>query len=169
MYGLDEVAEILGHEEPGGSVLIALAALLEQDRHLLQVDANERAITYRFAIYLQEQMPGWHIDCEYNRDGIEPKKLRHLELYPDSDDVEAKTVFPDVIAHHRGTHENYLVIEFKKSSSKVDTEIDYMKLRGYTRELGYQYALFIKVGTGENTGKFQIEWMQPSQEADQHA
>lgn len=51
----------------------------------------------------------WTVDCEYNRDGTEPKRLGHLELYPDSEDDEAKTVFPDVIVHRRGTRKNYLV------------------------------------------------------------
>src|SRR5690606_20852317 len=151
----------------GGSVLIALAALLEQDRHLLQVDANERAITYRFAIYLQEQMPAWHIDCEYNRNAAEPKQLRHLDLKPDSKDVEERTVFPDVIAHHRGTDENYLVIEFKKSTSTIDVGVDYLKLHGYKQELRYQHALFIKVGTAEKTGTFEVDWFYPPEEAGQ--
>ena len=82
-------------------------------------------------MYLQLSFPGWNVDCEYNRDGVEPKRLRHLELYPDSEDVEAKTVFPDVIVHRRGTQQNHLVLKFKKSTSRVDRRIDLLKLQGY--------------------------------------
>ncbi|WP_085866193.1 hypothetical protein, partial [Klebsiella pneumoniae] len=89
--------------EPGEPVSHALSELLFNDHDLLSIDANERSITFRFAMYLQLSFPGWNVDCEYNRDGVEPKRLRHLELYPDSEDVEAKTVFPDVIVHRRGT------------------------------------------------------------------
>ncbi|HGF5711697.1 TPA: hypothetical protein ACF25K_004907, partial [Klebsiella pneumoniae] len=97
--------------EPGEPVSHALSELLFNDHDLLSIDANERSITFRFAMYLQLSFPGWNVDCEYNRDGVEPKRLRHLELYPDSEDVEAKTVFPDVIVHRRGTQQNHLVLE----------------------------------------------------------
>lgn len=137
----------------------ALRDLLERDNHLLHIDANERSITFRFAMHLQVHLQEWEIDCEFNRDGVEPKRLGHLELYPDSEDEEAKTVFPDVIAHRRGTKENFLVLEFKKSTSHVDREIDRRKLLGYKRQLGYTYALFIEVGTGGQASIDALEWI----------
>lgn len=91
-----EQIHYLNQYAPGEAVSHALSELLFIDHDLLGIDANERSITFRFAMYLQQCFPGWTVDCEYNRDGIEPKRLRHLELYPDSEDVEAKTVFPDV-------------------------------------------------------------------------
>lgn len=111
--------------------------MLTPDAHLLLVDANERSIAYRFASYLQAYLPKWIVDCEYNRDGVDPKKLGHLELWPNSEDEDARTVFPDVIPHLRGTKNNYLVIEFKKSTSGVDRGIDLEKLVGYKKQLGY--------------------------------
>jgi hypothetical protein len=45
------------------------------------------------------------VDPEYNRDGHEVKR---------SDGV---IVVPDVIVHHRGTSDNLLVIEVKKSTT----------------------------------------------------
>jgi hypothetical protein len=92
-------------------------------------------------MYLQAQLTNWHVDCEYNRDGIDPKRIRRLHLDPDDQDTEAKTVFPDVIVHRRKTTENYLVIEMKKTTSTVDREADYAKLRGYKHDLEYQFAL----------------------------
>ncbi|MGR9348682.1 hypothetical protein ACU8NW_29285 (plasmid) [Rhizobium leguminosarum] len=144
---------------PGIAVACALTELIEADEHLLLIDANERSITFRFAFYLQAFLPDWTVDCEYNRDGVEPKRLGHLGLYPDSEDDEAKTVFPDVIAHRRGSAENYLVIEFKKSTSRVDREIDLVKLKGYKDQLGYQYALFVEVGTAGQACITELWWI----------
>lgn len=88
---------------PGEALRLALRDLLKHDSHLLEIDANERSITFRFAMYLQAYLQDWDVDCEFNRDGVEPKKRGHLGLHPDSEDEDAKTVFPDVIAHRRGT------------------------------------------------------------------
>jgi hypothetical protein len=83
-------------------------------------------------MYLQEQLPFWHVDCEYYRDGHEPKRLEYFgHGKPDVDDTDAKTVYPDIIAHHRDTDDNYLVIELKKTSSVADRRDDYETLRAY--------------------------------------
>ena len=148
----------LKHHPPGDAVVHALSELLVNDHDLLGIDANERSITFRFAMYLQRHFPDWTVDCEYNRDGIEPKRLGHLELYPDSEDDEAKTVFPDVIVHRRGTKENHLVLEFKKSTSRVNRQIDLRKLQGYKRQLGYEHALFVEVGTEGQAIIIVLEW-----------
>lgn len=154
-----EQEAVLHQQAPGEAVLFALRDLLEYDNRLLHVDANERSITFRFAMPLQQYLQDWEIDCEFNRDGVEPKRLGHLELHPDSEDEEAKTVFPDVIAHRRGTKQNFLVLEFKKSTSHVNREIDRRKLLGYKRQLGYAHALFIEVGTGGQANVSALEWI----------
>jgi len=148
----------LSRTPAGTAVSRALRDLLERDAHLLQVDANERSITFRFATYLQAYLPEWEVDCEFNRDGIEPKRLGHLALYPDDHDDEAKTVYPDVIAHHRGEADNFLVLEFKKSTSHVSRDIDRRKLQGYKRQLGYAHALFVEVGTGGQACVVGLQW-----------
>ncbi|OIQ78007.1 hypothetical protein GALL_402950 [mine drainage metagenome] len=151
--------EYLGLHPQGEAVAWALSELLANDHDLLELDANERSITFRFAMYLQPRFPDWTVDCEFNRDGVEPKRLGHLELYPDSEDEEAKTVFPDVIVHRRGTKQNYLVVEFKKSTSRVGRQIDLRKLRGYKQQLGYVHALFVEVGTGGQASVAALEWV----------
>jgi hypothetical protein len=150
--------QYLNDHPPGEAVARALSELLVNDHDLLGIDANERSITFRFAMYLQQHFPEWTVDCEYNRDGIEPKRLGHLGLYPDSEDDEAKTVFPDVIVHRRGTRNNHLVLEFKKSTSRVDRQIDLRKLRGYKQQLGYEHALFVEVGTEGQAIITMLEW-----------
>ncbi len=110
-------------------------------------------------MYLQEQLPDYHIDCEYNRDGVEPKRIGHLDLHPDIEDTDGKTVFPDIIAHTRNTKKNYLVIEIKKTTSRVDRNIDRQKLSAYKRDLNYQFALFIEFATDRQASIAQVEWI----------
>ena len=100
----DAVAEVLRACEPGELVLDALQRVIDLDADLLAADANERSITHRFAMYLQALLPEWQVDCEYNRDGHNPKRVNlPTTQHPDDEDTDAKTVFPDVIAHRRGT------------------------------------------------------------------
>lgn len=155
----DDIVEYLRTQEPGEAVAAAIVQFLREDSYLLEVDANERSMSHRFGMFLQLQLPEWHVDCEYNRDGVDPKRIEHLGLRPDDEDTESKTVFPDIIAHQRGTDENYLVIEFKKSTSSVDRRVDYAKLRGYQHSLGYRYALFVELSAGGKSGIEYVEWV----------
>ena len=99
-------------------ILDAAAELLTQDRHLLECDANERSITHKFAEHLQRRFPDWHVDCEYDRDGHDVKRLTLAGRFNiKCDDVSATTVYPDIIIHSRGTCENLAVIEVKKSTN----------------------------------------------------
>lgn len=145
----NEIIEQLRARAPGNAVLAALRELLEHDAYLLEWDVNERSIAHRFAMYLQAQFSNWDVDCEYNRDGVNPKRIGHLGLDPDAEDTEGKTVFPDIIVHRRGTGDNHLVIEIKKSTSAVDRNIDRQKLEGYMRDLNYTFALFVEFQVGE--------------------
>jgi len=115
-------------------VIAAICALYRHDRELLDVDANERSITHKLAEHLQREFPGWHVDCEYNRRGREPKRL------------EAKTVFPDIIVHRRGNRKNLLVMEVKKDSGRDDSG-DVEKLKQFTKDpkYRYEYGLLLKL------------------------
>lgn len=155
----DEVGEALLAMEPGAAVLSALQMLLDRDANLLELDANERSLTHRFAMYLQERLPDWEVDCEYNRDGHNPKRVDLPQLHPQDDDTDAKTVFPDVIAHRRGRQENYLVIEFKKMKYGFDDGVDQRKLRAYKEQLHYPFALFVAIGVEARCGAIHIEWI----------
>ncbi|GHC39031.1 hypothetical protein [Aidingimonas halophila] len=156
----NEATATLREHAPGEMVIEAFRKLMKIDSYLLEVDANERSISHRLGLHLQSFFPDWDVDCEYNRDGVEPKRIGYLDLHPDgAEDTEARTVFPDIIVHKRDSQTNYLVIEIKKSSSIVDRAIDYQKLRGYKRDLGYQYALFFEVGVREKSGLAVVEWV----------
>lgn len=76
------------------------------------------------------------------------------------DDTIAKTVFPDIIVHRRGTDRNLLVIEVKKSSNGLDETYDLMKLVAFREQMGYRHAAFIRVGTGEEAGEISWQWQE---------
>lgn len=122
--------------------------LLKNDLSLLLFDVNERTITHKLAVYLEKYFPDYHVDCEYNRDGIGEgsKKIMNIrnnipaitqeEVTPE--DENAVTVYPDIIIHRRGIPEGFVVIEAKKKGNEIDP--DQQKLKAYKRELGYKYA-----------------------------
>jgi hypothetical protein len=145
--------------DAGAPVIAAINSLLTNDALLLQIDANERSIAYRLAMYLQAHIPGMHVDCEYNRDGIDPKKIQHLGLYPEDDDTEARTAYPDIIVHKRQTDDNFLVIELKKSTNSTDRATDFAKLRGYKKNLGFKHALFLELATSGKADVSAAEWV----------
>ncbi|WP_321529022.1 hypothetical protein [Sedimenticola selenatireducens] len=155
-----QIEEILRQREPGEAVLRSLQRLLDEDAHLLEVDANERSLTHRVGIYLQNEFAQWNVDCEYNRDNHEPKELYLEGGNPDAYDVNAQTVYPDIIVHERGTNRNYLVIEFKKASSTASEEKDFAKLRAFLGQLNYEHALFIELAVGgQGIGVSKAEWV----------
>jgi hypothetical protein len=131
-------------------VITAICTLYGHDGELLDLDASERSLTHRLAIYLAAEFPGWHVDCEYNRRGREIKRLRVDSDYWNlrADDTEAKTVFPDIVIHKRMTNENLIVIEAKKATGPDDTK-DKEKLRAFTEEQDYryEYGLLLKLAT----------------------
>ena len=113
--------------------------LISKERHLFEIDVNERSLTHKFAEYLQIGFPDWNVDCEYNRIGIDKKILEKFKQKIDSDNAEGVTVYPDIIIHNRGTKENLVVIEAKKTSSTAK-DIDEDKLKAFKEELGYKFA-----------------------------
>ncbi|WP_202613902.1 hypothetical protein [Halostella pelagica] len=140
------------NEEEAREVLSsALERFVKEDTDLLRYDVNERSITHRLAVYLEEEVGReWDVDVEYNRVGEDEVSkavsMEHLKSkIPDDVDLEdlgAKTVYPDVIVHIRGErYENLLVIEAKKSgrSGKYDRE----KITAYKEELRYEHGVFV--------------------------
>lgn len=130
-----------GDVETVDRVIACVRQLLQSDAYLLRVDVNERAIAHRLAIYVQNAFPDWDVDCEYNRDGHEPKEI---DFGSGDDGEQGSRVYPDVIVHRRGTAENFVVFELKKSSNPEPDGRDFLKLRGYCRQLGYQHGVFIR-------------------------
>lgn len=133
--------------------------LLRSDSELLYIDANERSISHRLALYIEPFFHGWNVDCEFNRNHDDPKRLDIQRRNIRSDDVQATTVFPDIIVHRRGTDQNLMVVEMKKTTSTEDDGYDLGKLDAFKNQLGYQYAVFIKLQTGRQAGIENIQWV----------
>ena len=125
----------------------ALREFFCKDDDLLCRDVNERSVTHKLAEHLQRQFKGLKVDCEYNRYGDDdPKKLVVEPGSTQTDCVDAKTVYPDIIVHERGSNcNNLLVIEVKKTSGR-DASYDKRKLRKFTDQVPhgkykYDYTL----------------------------
>lgn len=139
-------------------VFQAATSLLTHDKYLLTCDLNERSITHKFAEHLQREFSEWNVDCEYNRDHHDPKRLdlpRHDDVH--SDDLDAKTVYPDIIVHRRGTNLNIVVIEVKKSTNPEGDGWDKRKLAAFRTQLAYRVALFFRFRTGAPDVDFDCE------------
>ncbi len=130
----------------------AFRAFLGRHSALLDVDASERSITHKLAEALQEVfevLPDMHVDCEYNRHGPLVKKIlvyRGERIGPD--DLDAKTVYPDIVIHTRGNDSNnVLVIEVKKrTNSRRASDSDRTKLKALTGiEFRYQVGLYVEI------------------------
>lgn len=140
----------------------------DNDYFLIKHDVNERSITHKLACYIQEEIDkdkeeaNWNVDCEYNRIGsspINPKRLMLPIEGVSTDDIKAKTVFPDIIIHHRGKkgiNNNLLVIEVKKvhriNFESCEVKHDFYKLDQYTNQLKYQFGLFLNLNIDGASG-----------------
>lgn len=128
----------------------AINKLLDQDRDLLVNDVNERSISHRLACYLEPYFKEWDVDCEYNRNHDDIKRLELDKRNVSDQDLEAVTVYPDIIVNKRSTDKNLLVIAMKKTTSKQKKEYDIKKLRGFKRQLGYKVSAFVCFPTGNS-------------------
>jgi hypothetical protein len=136
-----------------GRILRALDRVLEHDHELLEDGRSERAVAHRLAVYLEQEFPGWHADCEFNRQGDDrgPKRVSSEPLLPESHKgTNLADVNPDIIIHRRRTGSNLLAIEVKPSSSK-ELDRDRAKLRKYLSEqhLKYEYAVLVIYHIGD--------------------
>jgi hypothetical protein len=147
---MTEAASQSSNQSCENKINTALSLLRKNDYHLLKEDVNERSITHKLAIYLEQQFKDWDVDCEYNRNGHDKKELDLGYEQICNDDEHAKTVFPDIIIHHRGKDENLIVIEVKKSTSQVSKCFDIKKLIAFKKQLKYQYAMFLEIKTGRD-------------------
>lgn len=138
----------------------ALTTLFVEDQDLPH-DANERTWTHRLAFWIEVLLRerGWDfsVDCEYNRNGVVPKRLhrtllRQVELLGSAEEIltrpTARTVFPDIVIHRRGSAgPNLIVIEVKREGADRDeVAVDCEKLRLYVSEFGYRHAFFVTLG-----------------------
>lgn len=136
----------------------AVKECLHNESKLLILEVNERSVTHKLGEYLQKKFRkySYDVDCEYNKDGHEPKRLNLPPGLVDGTvstaaDV-ATTVYPDIIIHRRGTKDNLVVIEAKKSTNP-DRTTDCQKLEAFRRDLGYKFCYRLVFDVGERVNK----------------
>jgi len=142
----------------------ALAWFFQEDTDLLDHDVNERSITHKIAEHLQKEYErlGYKVDCEYNREGHNVKRLNSLGIKSpccSADDTDAVTVYPDIIVHKRGKRDNLLVIEVKKTNHCGTNKFDIKKLKAFTsdKQFRYKLGLFLVVDVSEK-GRITMLW-----------
>ena len=143
-------------EEIKAIVHSAIKKLLEEDHYLLQYDLNERAISHRLGIYIEQNFQAsefeYDVDCEYN------KTLDNSKM------ISVGKILPDVIVHKRGRmHDNILVVEVKKTKTSNSDKKDQLKLEELTDQQGefrYRIGLRLVLPTGDNMeeDKIKLEW-----------
>ena len=202
-------------------IIRTLEKFLKEDSYLSDVNANERSQTHKIAEYLQQILPEYNVDCEYNKNLRQEKTLNFFEIVnkikdfleddsssnelagherttvlkllemithrniiadesnnpqtrdgnnyvgyltftDESQNKYIKRVFPDIIAHLRGTNTNKIVIEAKKEGHKhPEAELfDRIKLGLFTKQNGqfdYDIGFFITLPNKKITNKFKIE------------
>ncbi len=136
-------------------VMQGIDILYARDFVLFSRDASEWAITHRLAVYLEQELQGWNVDCEYNRQGF--------GIVPKTNEDEDK-IRPDIVIHHRGQTElqhNLLVIELKKVESADDLgkACEYTKSPEGARTFQYQYGLALSV-----YGGLKLHWFKSGEE-----
>lgn len=133
---------------------VAFDQLFKNDVFLLENEVHERSVAHKLAEYLQQQFFGWHVDCEYNRHGIDIKKLSRK-----CDGEYKEYVYPDIVIHHRGYDSNLLAIEIKPRKFKNIDECDNAKLIEFTEPKGkYKYQLGLFIGFNGLNKPPQIVW-----------
>ncbi len=202
-------------------IIRTLERFLKEDSYLSDVNANERSQTHKIAEYLQQILPEYNVDCEYNKNLRQEKTLNFFEIVnkikdfleddsssnelagherttvlkllemithrniiadesnnpqtrdgnnyvgyltftDESQNKYIKRVFPDIIAHLRGTNTNKIVIEAKKEGHKRPEAVlfDRIKLGLFTKQNGqfdYDIGFFITLPNKKITNKFTIK------------
>ena len=119
-----------------------LDLLYGNDNFIIDTATNERAVVFRFGIYLHDLLnasnfAGLDLDSEYNR---RHGNLKRTASFP-------KGVIPDILIHQRDTQDhNILVMEFKGYWSRKNQENDFHKLKDFTAQdldssIIYSYGL----------------------------
>lgn len=137
----------------------ALNTLYQEELAILQRDVAERTICAKLAAILQRSFEHHAVHAEYNRHGVNPKAIE----VPDALGVLTRArVSPDIIVHQPGhDDENLLVIEAKKTTNPVADDGDVAKLAQIKGQIGYRFAVFLRLPAGPNAeaGATQIRWV----------
>jgi hypothetical protein len=128
-------------------VRCAIDLLYEYDHELFsrKNKVSEWAIAHRLAVYLEQLIPKWHVDCEYDKQGENFDPKTNAET-----DGKTERTRPDIVIHHRRQlllEHNLLIVELKKEEDPAD----WKKAKEFTappkgnRKFQYQYGLALSL------------------------
>jgi hypothetical protein len=123
----------------------AINLVLKNDQFLLINNSDEWAISHKFAEYIQQQFPEFHVDVEYNREKDQVKTLN------------GERIRPDIIVHIRNTDVNLIAIEVKKSNNIGEMDEVRERLKNLTDSNGkfqYQLGLFAVFYVKDEASKY---------------
>jgi hypothetical protein len=140
----------------------AIDLFFARDSALLELGVSEWAIAHRLAVYLEPQLSGWNVDCEYNRQGQSvDERLGEVSI---KRSTEGKRTRPDIVVHHRGRVEkehNLLVLELKRGQ----VGMDYEKSKEFTAPANdkrhFQYRFGLALGI---QGSPSLKWFEDGAE-----
>lgn len=110
--------------------------VLLENEEVQNRDIHEQALAHRLAVHLEHSgyFSGYNIDCEYNRDGEDPKR-----------DTEKQLFRPDIVVHVRGpAGPNFIMIETKKFNDDAQELLEAKeKLLSHKNQFGYDHAFLV--------------------------
>lgn len=154
-------------------IIRTLEKFLKEDSYLSDVNANERSQTHKIAEYLQQILPEYNVDCEYNRNLRQEKTLNFSEIVYKIKDFLAKTSNSDELRKHKRTRMSKLlgmitpenIIADESSSLQTQDSSNYVGYLTFTDETHNKKYKYIKRVfpdiiahlRGTNTNKIVIE------------
>lgn len=138
----------------------AVSDFLKEEPSLLEHGVHEQSISHRIAYHLEQRINNHtlHVDCEYNKNLNEQKRIEVSDLDPTLmkacgchvcsnkiGDIEREREFrPDIIVHKRRCNDyNKVAIEIKKSKFCPFDEAKLKELTGNGHEYRYILGVFI--------------------------
>ena len=114
-------------------ILTALAKTVSEHGYQGTVknrDIHEQALAHRLAFHLENSgsFTGYHVDCEYNRHGDDPKQ-----------DANGRKFRPDIAIHVRGNNNSNLAMIETKKFNDTDEEKESTKRELGSRKVRYRY------------------------------
>ncbi len=132
-------------------VLTALRGFYAQEGFLFEKDLGERTVTHRFAVHLEQQFPGWTVDCNYDRLGERTLHLPHGTIIS-TDDHLGKSIYPDVVVHQREIPNNLLALEVRNATNHTAIDHDQHKLKALTDpHVWFAYAIGVLLVLGKDS------------------
>lgn len=144
------------------AVAEALQQLFSNDAFLLETDVAERTIAARLMCYLMPHFPEHNVDVEYNRHGLDIKRVDLPEQYRRGREGFDGRIYPDIIVHRRGNDlENLLVIQIKKSTNRQPRGYGRAVIEALMQDFQYRRGLLIDLpaGPGATGRKPALEWL----------